>query len=179
MAPKKLKYHLLILNLLLFCAVTLWQGCKEDFKYPAPTNRLVIYKTKSDYFNNVQINLKDGKVYYKPSYWGKMDSDSSGTPYYRSRVKLHQGYILGTEEGYPYTVFLSYIIKDYYRMETDPVSPTIPTIQELTEHIIDRDPFSEFYIDLDTPPYFQVSDSTMLNQIIDEGKLQKFFKKVK
>jgi hypothetical protein len=178
MNPIKSNLIKLLTALSLILALGVW--CKKDELVPLNiTPGIQIYKTKNDYFNNVSINLMDGKVYYKPSLWGKMDVDSTGTPFYRFRVKLHNGYILGRDESYQHTAFLSYTTEEYYNMETNPIQPTIPTIQELTDHIIDMDPFSEFFIDPNNPNAYQIDDTTLINLIIDEGKLQKFFKKVK
>jgi len=162
---------------LLLCLVT--AGCDNDTPPLDPSIHINIYKTKNDYFNNVHINLKDGKVYYKPSLHGKVDLDENGEPHYRFRVKLHKGYILGIEESCTHAAFLSYTIEEYYNMENDPESPTIPSIVELTEHIIDQDPFTEFYTDPYSPAIFQRSDSTLINQIIDENELEKYFKRLK
>jgi hypothetical protein len=155
-------------------------GCNDE--EPKPLNLYIgmnIYKTRNDYFNNVHLNLIDGKVNSKPSLINKVDIDENGEPHYRNRIKLHKGYILGTAESYNHTVFLSYTIKEYYNMEADPAHPTIPTINELTEHFIDRDPFTEYFTDPNDPPRFQLEDSTLINQIIDENKLERFFKSLK
>jgi hypothetical protein len=179
MKSKKINLIPIFLLLLPLCVVILGPGCNDD---PEPLDgslHVNIYKTRNDYFNNVHLNLIGGEVKSKPSLHSLVDFDKDGKPHYRYRVKLHDGFILGTAESYNHTVFLSYTIEEYYTMENDPVNPSLPSIKELEEHIIDRDPFVEFYTDSNSPAFYSINDTTLINQMIDKNQLDIYFKRLK
>ncbi|MBE0655825.1 MAG: hypothetical protein IH594_18640 [Bacteroidales bacterium] len=97
---------------------------------------VIVYKTKSDFFNNVPVTLnanKDKIVAYP----------APGDLYYRGElslpVELNNGYLLDRRGLGPNSVFTSYTYEEYSKLEPP------PTIQELYESIIDKSPFEQLY----------------------------------
>ena len=151
-------------------------GCEKD-KPEALGPGLTIYKTSNDYFNNASINLMDGKVYYLPDI--PIETDGNGIVHHKFRVKLANGYILASGDHSIYTAFLSYTVEEYYNMME--VQKIHPSFNELQNNIIDSDPFEKYYYD--TIPYgsggFEFKDTAKINEIIRNGEIEKYFKKLK
>lgn len=81
-------------------------GCKKDNSSEAVGPGLVIYKTRNDCFNKMNINLLKGKVYYLPDAFIRISDD--GIIYDKNRFELKNGYILATGDHSIWTAFLNY-----------------------------------------------------------------------
>ncbi len=146
------------------------------------TPGLSIYKTKGDYFNKAFVFKKSSGIYMVPAYYNsryntitsKIKITDTDTVYTRS-IKLIDGYILAAE-GSKDMAFLSFTFKEYLRYEIK--NGHHPTDEELLNGIID-DPFIEFYYDPQRPRRFELSDTAEINQIIRNGELEKYFKRIK
>jgi hypothetical protein len=138
-----------------------------------------VYKTKGDYFNYVNT-------------WGKKNAPSS-----LSLADSNQISVVGTDTVYKlrwvlednYVMGLAISSKDYF---TDMTFAEIVTfnekypeklnypIDEIFKRVIDKDPFLEFYVDENNIFYHRDSnDIQQINQLIKDGKLEKYFKKIK
>lgn len=132
---------------------------------------LHIYKTKSDYLNKVSVQMSDDKtkIIAAP---GPTDVDtSSNWP-----KKLVNGYLLGGIFGGSNTAFLTLDKKDYYNW------PLYPGSDSLLKLIIDKDPFTELYYYRDEHNVFDTGnglDTAKMNQLIKDGQLEKYFKRIK
>lgn len=151
------------------------QSCDNEDPAGVPTPGLSIYKTRSDYYNNVHTYLKNGKAYFIQDLIGKVVEESDGKLNYRFRTKLRNGYILAAEDGIT-SGFLKYTIEDYYNNQKEGI---LPTMDEIQANIIDTDPFIEYYYDANVPRIFEMKDTARINEIILKGELEKYFKKAK
>ena len=113
---------------------------------------VVIYKTTSDYSNNIPV-VMDRKKERIVAYPAITDVTNSKRP-----TKLTNGFLLdnfGVQEN---TVYTSYTIEEYQKLNKQ------PNLNELESRIIDKNPFVEMY-------RYMGSASTIegLNQEIQNG----------
>ncbi len=106
---------------------------------------LIVYKTVADYYHNVPVTLNETKdrivSFPAPSdlfYGGEL-----ALP-----VKLNQGYLLDRRGVNVHTAFTSYTYEVYSKLD----SP--PSMQELYDSIIEKEPFESMY-DCGTPGQFK------------------------
>lgn len=145
---------------------------------------IAIYKTRGDYFKLVTIGIKDNIIFRQSSYTletSKFFITSTDT-IYRNRVKLIDGYILDVEADEKYDVFLNLTFKDHMKLEAELNRTTLPE-DTLRKHILDTNPYIEFYRDTESPRKFsnqiEKIDTSQLNQIIRQGNLQQYFTRLK
>jgi len=146
---------------------------------------LSVYKTKGDYFDNAFCGMKpNGDIYFVPSYYNpryySIDPRikiTENDTFYTLRVKLIDGYVLGREVDKNY-VFLDFTFKEYLDYEIEHNISGIPD-KILKEHILDNDPFLELYYDINRPRKYELSDTALINQMIRNNELGKFFEKIK
>ncbi|TDO03130.1 hypothetical protein DET65_2612 [Sunxiuqinia elliptica] len=163
------------IGILLLAFALMGAGCEKDTPSETLAPGLVIYKTKKDYFENVHTWLKDGKVIFIQSFHQKIELDNEGYASYKFRSKLIDGYVLAAEHPVT-TAFLSYSIQDYSEMEAE---GSHPSMDEIENNIIDDDPFVEYYYDATSPRTFEMRDTAQINEIIRNGEIEKFFRKLK
>lgn len=159
----------------IFLLFTLMGGCKKESPVSPPG--VAIYKTRNDYFNHVRTSHKNEKVIEKPSLHKKVDFDENGNIHYLFREKLIDGYVLAGDDPIN-TAFLRYSIREYYDMENQ---GNLPSIDEIQANVIDYDPFVEYYSDPNSPGLggFELKDTARINEIIRNGEIMKYFKKLK
>jgi hypothetical protein len=162
------------ISVLVLLIALMGAGC-DDQPNEALDPGLSIYKTRNDYFNNVHTELKDGKAIFITDLMRKVEINADGKVKYKFRVKLTNGYILGCEEGLT-TAYLSYTIADYYQIQKQGL---LPSMNEIQSSIIDADPFVEYYQDINRPRTFELKDTLRINEIISNGEIEKYFKKLK
>ncbi len=170
-----MKPSILKTGYILIFLCTIGIRCKNDQIVEDTDPGLSVYKTRNDYFNSVHSQLKDGKVVYVPDILQKVEIDNSGKVKYKFRFKLVNGYILGCEE-YVTTAYLNYSFEEYYNIRKLGILPSLNDIQSA---IIDDDPFVEFYYDDDRPRIFELKDTMLINEIIKNGEIEKYFKRLK
>jgi hypothetical protein len=111
----------------------------KDNKPPAKMAALspcIIYKTKADYRMNVPVTLSEDKTRIV-SYPDILDIRNQGGSVYPT--ELVNGFLLDNRGIGPNVAFLSYTYDDYSRLTRT------PSMVELMNHIIDKDPVTEMY----------------------------------
>jgi len=176
---------LLIGGIIIFMASGCWNYSADS----APG--LAVYKTMSDYFYNVSMGInKNGELYGFPSYYDSRSNRpinprikiTDDDTVYAWRAKLINGYIISEEIG-DNSVFVDFTHKEYlkHEIENPEISGVAPCI--LSEHILDNDPFIELFIDKNRPRKYSLigslSDTILINQMIRDGELGKYFERVK
>ena len=178
----KLSKNLLFLFLLAF----MWAGCQKeedlfylDYKKALSTPpSFAIYKTKKDYFQNVNLRTSSsGEIEFSQEF---VDNDSrvtvyKGKYYYNSRYRLEDNYILSYEMS-PNDCFTSISYDEYIRYKMSPIYNDGLIKPKLKQSIIDRDPFTEFYYTSSKYSGYTIDE---INQLIKEKCLEKFFTKIK
>jgi len=156
----------------------------ELFTNQAIKPGISIFKTRGDYFDLVTIGMKGEEVFRTSAYLlevGKFIITNSDTVY-RNRIRLINGYILASEADERYDVFLNLTFKQHMSLEKN-YPGGIPH-DTLKKYIIDKDPYTEYYRDMSDPRKFSFNriediDTTVINRIIKEGKIEEFFRRIK
>ncbi|MFA6570561.1 MAG: hypothetical protein WCT77_04925 [Bacteroidota bacterium] len=130
-------------------------------KTPGPS--LYIYKTKADYYNNVPVIMNDDKTEII-SYPHPSDLVVSGS--LLLPTKLENGYLLDNKGINKNVVFLKIKYTEYSKLQD------VPTLDELKNLIIDKNPFLELY-DCGLRSNYKEPE-TELNSIIKQRKIDKF-----
>lgn len=147
---------------------------------------LCVYKTKGDYFNYVSITMEDGRIIFMPDYYNSarnsIDSRLEITEtdtIYTGRFKLINGYII-SEETTKNSVFVDFTFAEYLRYDIEhPGDDGGITRDVLLDNILDDDPFLELFYDSNRPRKYGLSDTSLVNQIIRDGELEKYFDRLK
>jgi len=183
---KNMKSIYLKISVFVLLLAIVGAGCEkeEDLSYldnktPLTLGNLSfpIYRTKKDYFYNVSVTPMQDYI-YSPELSANSSSITlyKGRYYYLQRFRLSDNYIVGGDIGVKsYFTNLSY--DDYIKEGLAPkVGVTNPKV---IASIVDRDPFTEFYI---SPKSFNGKGWITLdeiNQLIKEKKLEVYFTKIK
>lgn len=104
--------------------------------YDAAMAHVIIYKTKKDYSNHVPVVLSDDKTQII-SYPHPGDLVSGGQ--LAKPTPLHMGYLLDNRGIHKNVAFLKYTYAEYTKLKE------VPTLQELQQSIIDKDPLTELW----------------------------------
>lgn len=171
-----------LLNFFLFLILLTTQCCvlKDEAIPPG----IAIYKTNGDYFNLTTVGIKDNQIFRRPSYtlntYKFIFSDQDTIFKYRAR--LISGYVLDCESDERYDVFLDLSFKQHMMLEEACERTTLPD-DTIRNHILDENPFIEFYRDNSVPRKFnnltENIDTAEINRIIREGNLEQFFTRTK
>ncbi len=135
--------------------------------------RIYVYKTKTDYSDNVCVQLTSDKSKIS-SYPGP----GEGGPWYWP-VELAEGYLLNGTRG-ANSGFLSITNEEYNQNYN-----TSPGADSLYKLLLDKDPFVEFYQFDDTKNVFYNEsgaygiDTAYINHLIKESNLEKYFIRIK
>jgi len=171
-----MKSFLLKLFTKIFFVCVFATGCEKETVRICPfEDGLVIYKTRNDYFDHVHIKLFHGTVGGAPSIKDDVYFDKKGGIHYALRAKLDSGYVLALAHSI-HSAFLSYSFQEYYEIETTGI---LPDTKKLKEHIIDNDPFVEYYYDPSPYQLYGFADSMAINLLIRKGALTSYFEKLK
>ncbi len=124
---------------------------------------VIIYKTKKDYYDNVPVTLNDEKtaIVSYPSVKDIFFNGKLALP-----EKLHDKYLLDKRGINRNVAFLNITYEDYSKLSS------IPSLNEMMQMIIDKDPLIEMYNCGSRYQYkFPVID---LNRVIDRKQVNKF-----
>lgn len=129
---------------------------------------IVIYKTTKDYSHNVPVMLSEDKsqIVSYPDPSDLFFGENLALP-----TQLHNSYLLDNRGINKNVAFLKYTYKEYSKL------PTIPTLKELYENIIDKDPLTELW-DCGTKVNFQDLEK-QLNEWIDKNLLAEKCRQIK
>ena len=129
-------------------------GAKQTAGPPA-----IMYKTKEDYHDKVPVTLSEDKSEVA-NYPGIKDVFYKGDLAYPTN--LNDGFLLDNRGIDKNSAFLNITYEEYSKLEK------VPTLEELNEMILDKEPFTEMY---HCGSKFDYKDIVKeLNEIIDEGK---------
>jgi hypothetical protein len=149
-----------------------------ELQYPGVS----IYKTNADYFNNVDIGMHGDEIYRTESFWNaryntlsKLRIENNDTVY-KGRYKLSGGYILDSEAILSGDVFLDLTHKQHLIRE---LNGEIITHDTIRRHILDADPYIEFYRNRTDVKRFYIVDTLEINEIIKNGEIDKYFERLK
>ena len=134
---------------------------------------ITIVKYKNPEYNNyVSLAMRDSIIVGMPADSSRM-VDTSG----KYCVQLHQEYFLGECCWYnEYGVLLNIKKNDwpevFWMMDSDSLWRN-----DWTQYILDEDPFLEIW--REGSRNFGIWDSTRINEIIDNGEMEKYFGRIK
>jgi hypothetical protein len=174
----------LVKIILLFIFYTiLYTGC-ELFKNESIAPGISIYKTRGDYFDLVTIGMKGEIIFRRSSFsldkYRFIFSDTDTI--YKFRIRLINGYILSFEADEKYDVFLDLTFKQHILLEKKTGHNTLSD-DTLVNHILDKNPYIEFYRDKADPRRFsnipENVDTSEINKIIKDGKIEQYFTRIK
>lgn len=156
-------------------------GCnKQEMNADYPG--LTIYKTKGDYFNLIDVGIKNNQVFREDHFWNPRYNTMNGMEIigndtiYKYRYKLPYGYILDAEADERYDAFLNITFKEqiYREMKSMESMPN----DTILKYIIDRNPYIEFYRYRKDLPEMLIEDSLKIKEIILNGEIEKYFKRI-
>ncbi len=152
-----MKNTIVILILLLFGSTCL-TGCKTQKNTQSPSGSMalqptIVYKTKKDYNKNVAIYLSEDKKKIT-GYPHPTDVSANSYP-----IPLKDGYLLDNRGIGKNTAFISLTYEEYAALKK------APSIEELENMIIDRDPIKVMYYCGNRAGYSDMA--TELNKLID------------
>lgn len=120
--------------------------------------RVVVYKTRADYSNHVPVTMDDNKSSIV-SYPDPVDIKPGKRP-----TQLQDGYLLDNFGISRNVVYLDYTFEEYAAL------PQVPEMETLMQHIMERNPLTEYYLSGDSYPRNAEGRSVeMLNRAISEG----------
>lgn len=121
---------------------------------------VIVYKTKADYSNRVPVLMDEAKEQI-------VSFPHPDDLYYQGRLakptSLDGGYWLDNRGIGRNVAFLSYTYEEYSALQQ------IPSVEELMDHIIDRDPITEWHVCGTRADYSDIV--TELNALIKKGFL--------
>jgi len=120
----------------------------------------IIYKTRSDYFHNVPVILKENKTTLS-SYPDVKDLYFKGKLAYPTQ--LADGFLLDNRGIGPNVAFLDYTYEEYKELGQT------PSADQLMKRILDKDPITEMYQCEARDRYHDIEND--LNEMILSGKL--------
>ena len=157
-------------------------------KTEVPYGGVSVYKTRGDYFDKLNVGIKNNKIFRTPSFFSSIYRDSEKKiPFtedtaYKLRKKLVNDYVLESGGNLKYDAFLDISFKELFKMKEQYGENYYICIDTAWKHILDRDPYTEFYRVKDNEMFRNLDgspDTTGLNQIILDGQLEKYFNKLK
>lgn len=165
----------------LFLLILLLSSIKCEKEVPPG---IAVYKTNGDYFDLATVGIKGDEIVWRSSLTQELSkfNFTNQDTIYKFRVKLINGYILSCEANLDTDVFLDLSFKQHMKLEVAGGRKTLPN-DTIMKHILDRTPYIEFYRDNSNPRKFsqfvENADTTFINKIIREGKLEQYFDLIK
>ncbi len=133
-----------------------------------PSPPVLVYKTKKDYNNRVSVLLNDEKTQIV-SYPDPKDIKVGGN--FLLPTSLQNGYLLDNKGIGKNVAFLKYTYEEYAKLQT------LPTLQELYNNILDKNPLLEL---CDCGNRNKFSDiEKQLNELITSKKFKKNCEEIK
>jgi uncharacterized protein YcfL len=130
--------------------------------------KVIIYKMKKDYSNNVPVTLSADKKTIV-SYPHPRDVYTNGKLAVPTQLK--KGYWLDNRGINENVAFLSYTYEEYAALSN------VPDLNTLYEKIIDKDPIKEMWLCGSRYSYNDIVNE--LNEVITNKELEKKFKRIK
>ncbi|MCK4664519.1 MAG: hypothetical protein KAT68_16740 [Bacteroidales bacterium] len=177
----------------LFIAVMLYASSScdkiktEEDQYPGVS----VYKTRGDYFDKVTVGIiKDENRIFRTPYVRINTPYHSGNLFltetdtiYKFRKKLVNDYVLDGEGDLEHDAFLNISFKELLIWQ-EKYGETSFCDDTAWKYMLDKDPYIEFYRAKDNemflnPTDTSILDTTGLNQIILENRLEEYFTKLK
>ena len=149
--------NIIVVSVLISCASIYLGGCKMQNTVQNPSVSMalpptIVYKTVKDYNKNVAVYLSEDKKTIT-GYPAPTDVSSNSYP-----TLLKKGYLLDNRGIGKNIAFISLTYEEYASLKQ------APSISELENMIIDRDPIKEMYFCGNRGTYSDVSE---LNKLID------------
>lgn len=165
--------------LLIFLAFGLLTSCDKTDQSANPQLHMIVYKTKADYFNYVHTW---GDNISAPSTLTLKNTDRiaivGNDTIYKLRWRLEDNYVMeiAINETDNFTDMTYAEIVSYNERHPKELGYPLP---EIFKRVIDKDPFLEFYRD-ENHVFFKgdSADISKVNQLIRDGELEKYFKKI-
>jgi hypothetical protein len=163
-------------------------GCeKDEIQYAdegievSSSPNISVYRTKSDYFNLISLQLlPTGQLNAIPSYTkddSRIKVDANGKISPNTRWRLKSGYIVD-KESYINRVYTNITFQEYVDYNTKNKVAGWP--DDLIEpRIIDKDPFIEYYILDGLNKEVKTYTLRDINEMIENGTLETVFTKLK
>jgi hypothetical protein len=175
---KKIKFIYVLIATLLF-----FNSSCDRLKTEAQYQGVSLYKTRGDYYDKVTVGIKknENRIFRTPYVSGGALTYTGTDTIPKSRAKLVNGYILDSEADLNYDAFLSMSYKELLLWE-EKYGETSFIIDTAWKYILDKDPYIEFYKVKNSNMFVSDTshcDTTGLNQIILEGKIEEYFTKLK
>jgi len=160
----------------IFLIFYLLNGC--DWMYDSPVKYNVsLYKTKGDYRYLYTIKLSGDEI-SAVNLWTKNKKlwSLNEDTIYTGRQKVANGYVLGGPRQLT-DVYLSLTHKEVVLKEIAMNNPghALPD-DTLRKYILDKNPYLEYYRCITT---FGLEDSVIINEIIRNGEIEKYFERLK
>lgn len=137
----------------------------QKTKFVSVLSHIVIYKTTKDYRHNVPVTLSEDKsqVVSYPHPTDLFVGEDLALP-----TQLDNGYLLDNRGIGKNVAFLTYTYEEYSNLQT------LPSLRELYENIIDKDPLTELW-DCGTKANFpdiekQLNEWINNNMLAEKGK---------
>jgi hypothetical protein len=141
---------------------------------------MIVYKTKADYFNYVNVW---GDNISAPSTLTLKDTDRiavvGNDTIYKLRWRLEDNYVMDLvvhqSDGFTDMTFAEIVSYN----EKHPEEGGYP-LYDIFKRVIDKNPFLEFYRD-ENHVFFKgdSADISKVNQLIRDGEMEKYFKRIK
>jgi hypothetical protein len=172
---KRMRNYITFLCLVLFFAFI---SCKKDIdRICCPPPSFSIYKTKADYFYNVDTWEKKVIPFYHSFNIHNFILANDTTVTFR--IRLADGYVLdyiASENGY----FTDITFCEFYSFCEQHNSDPMP-FDSILERVVEKNPYLEFYIvESDEWDSLRYQDQKeQINEIIRNCELEKYFERLK
>jgi len=145
---------------------------KTEAQYPGVS----VYKTRGDYFDKVTAGIKNNKMFRTPDVTingNIIITETDTIP--KNRKKLVNDYVLDAEADLEHDAFLDMSYKELLLWQ-EKYGREAAFVDTAWKYMLDKNPYTEFYRVKDNEMFLNL-DTTGLNQIILDGKLEKYFNK--
>ena len=134
-----------------------------------------VYKTRGDYFDLARMWMDGNKIVAHFSATEKMVILENDTVFYPPRMRMSNGYVLDAGAALN-DVYLSITWKEMYEMEQKYNTRSLPE-DTLRKYILDKNPYIEYWGE--NKCELQIEDYARINELIEDGELHKYFKRIK
>lgn len=168
--------------IVVFSGLLLTYGCSL-FETEDLLGGFMIYKTKGDYKEYITVGLKDGKIVRSEgdtNITRRVTSDSLCA----DRIPLVNGYEMGRPFNIEKDAYVKITFKEFLQYCDRHNVGALPS-DTIYKYILDTDPFTEAYREITTNDFFEcelpyvLPDTAVVNQIIRNNEIDKYFNKVK
>ena len=140
-----------------------------------------VYKARGDYFDKLNVGIKNNKIFRTPyvKVGGNVIITETDT-IWKLRKNLVKDYVLESGGNLKYDAFLDISFKELLIWQ-EKYGETSFCSDTAWKYMLDQDPYIEFYRAKDNEMFTNEGnlDTTGLNKIILDGKLEKYFNKLK